>query len=107
MPLLTAVLGILSDLTGEEQIAPRTPVMEAGIDSLSVMQFVDRLHKRTGLKVAPTVIFEHTTVQALATHLAQLSGVCTHVPLVHRGRAVQCSACGRCACMRSRLPRTA
>ena len=74
------MLGVLCDVTGTEHIAPSTPVMETGIDSLSVMQLVGGLQKRTGLKVAPTVIFEHTTAQAMATHLAQLSGLCPVVP---------------------------
>ena len=62
---LAAVLGVLCDVTRKEHIAPSTPVVDTGIDSLSVKQLVEGLQKRTRLKVAPTVIFEHTTTQPL------------------------------------------
>jgi hypothetical protein len=77
--LLTIVLDILCELTGMEQVVPNMPIMEAGIDSLSALEFVDCLNQLPGVKVGHTIVFEHATAQALAAHLAQLSGLCTDV----------------------------
>ena len=43
--------------------------MEMGIDSLSVAHFVATLQKQTGLQLSPTLIFEHSTAEAVAQHL--------------------------------------
>ena len=49
-----------------------TPLMDAGIDSLSATRFASELGQRTGLQLAPTLIYDHSTAAATARHLAQL-----------------------------------
>ena len=62
--------------------------MELGIDSLSVTPFVATLQKQTGLQLSPTLIFEHTTAEAVAQHLVQLEGGgCTRAPFGTLGAA--------------------
>ena len=71
---LTTVLDIVRSLTAVEHIPPSTPLMELGIDSLAVAHFVATLQKQTGLQLSPTLIFEHSTAEAVAQHLVQLKG---------------------------------
>ncbi|MCI3900370.1 SDR family NAD(P)-dependent oxidoreductase [Streptomyces spectabilis] len=44
---------------------------EYGFDSISLTELVQRLNDAHGLSLAPTVFFEHTTVGALAAHIAE------------------------------------
>lgn len=81
--LLATVLDVLREVTGEERIPPSKPLLDAGIDSTSVVQFVEALQQRTGLKVAPMVVFMHTTAVAVGAHLAQLAGLGMTVPRAH------------------------
>ena len=78
---LATVLDIVRSLTAVEQISPSTPLMKLGIDSLSVAHFVASLQKKTGLQLSPTLIFEHSTADAVAQHLVQISGEgCVRAP---------------------------
>merc|ERR1740117_348 len=69
--MLQLVLSVLHDLIGAA--SPSAPLMEMGIDSLSVTGFVQELRQQTGLNLSPTLIFEHSTAEAVAKHLSQLA----------------------------------
>ncbi|MFF9687116.1 SDR family NAD(P)-dependent oxidoreductase [Streptomyces sp. NPDC014623] len=52
---------------------------EYGFDSISLTELAQRLNDTHGLSLAPTVFFEHTTVGALAAHIAE------HAPAASAG----------------------
>ncbi|NUS86692.1 MAG: SDR family NAD(P)-dependent oxidoreductase [Streptomyces sp.] len=48
---------------------PDRSFLELGLDSLAAVQLVNRLRKRTGLKIATAALFDHPTPNQLAAHL--------------------------------------
>lgn len=71
---LEIVRSILCRLTSNEEVSPSMPLMDVGIDSLSAVQFVSELQLLTGLQLAPTLVFDHSTAEAVADHIVQLAG---------------------------------
>ncbi|MET9264253.1 SDR family NAD(P)-dependent oxidoreductase, partial [Amycolatopsis sp. NPDC004079] len=55
-----------------DAVPARAPFKELGLDSLGAVELRDRLAERTGLALAPTVVFSHPTAEALARHVADL-----------------------------------
>ncbi|AGT08109.1 6-deoxyerythronolide-B synthase [Paracoccus aminophilus JCM 7686] len=62
--LLARVLG-----QGEDRISDETPFRALGLDSLMSLELRNRLEKSLGLKLAPTLLFRHSTVAALSDFL--------------------------------------
>ncbi|MET9258346.1 SDR family NAD(P)-dependent oxidoreductase, partial [Streptomyces sp. NPDC003717] len=52
-----------------EDISAAQPFKDLGFDSLTAVQLRNQLNGTTGLTLPPTVIFDHPTPEALATHL--------------------------------------
>ncbi|MCV7077106.1 amino acid adenylation domain-containing protein, partial [Mycobacterium szulgai] len=53
---------------------PEQPFKDLGIDSLTALELRNALTQHTGLKLAPSLIFDHPTPSALAHHLHQQLG---------------------------------
>ncbi|MET7906612.1 SDR family NAD(P)-dependent oxidoreductase, partial [Streptomyces sp. NPDC005355] len=71
--------------TGPDAIPPTQPFQELGFDSLTAVELRNQLATATGIDLAPTLVFDHPTPSALATHLrAELTGrqeaVVAHTP---------------------------
>ncbi|MFG1610664.1 SDR family NAD(P)-dependent oxidoreductase [Actinoplanes sp. NPDC049265] len=66
--LTAAVLGH----SGGAEVAPAALFRDLGLDSLGAVELRDRLAQRTGLALAPTVVFSHPTPEALARHVTEL-----------------------------------
>ena len=95
--LLATVLSVVRELTGEA-LEPTTPLMEAGVDSVTATHLSSQLEEATGVALSPTLVFEQPTPRAIAAHVtAQLGGsapppTATAVPsefgLLQSGRGV-------------------
>ncbi|WP_280118924.1 type I polyketide synthase [Streptomyces marokkonensis] len=70
------LLGLVRELAatvlghaGPDEVEPDRLFTEQGFDSLTVVELRNHLATATGLKLAPTLLFDHATPEALATHL--------------------------------------
>ena len=45
------------------------PLMSAGLDSIAVVEFVNTLSKRFGIEIQQTALFDHPTLDSLASFL--------------------------------------
>lgn len=66
--------------TETESVAPARPFNDLGLDSLSAVELRNRLTVLTGLRLPPTVTFDHPSPTVLALHLRELLGDLAHRP---------------------------
>jgi len=64
------VLTILRALVGTE-VGPDEPLMDAGLDSLSAVEFKNAVEGRMGVELSATVVFDYPSVSSLASYITQ------------------------------------
>ncbi|MER0245994.1 SDR family NAD(P)-dependent oxidoreductase, partial [Streptomyces sp. HSW2009] len=58
-----------------DSVSPSQPFQELGFDSITAVELRNQLANSTGIAIAPTLVFDHPTPQAVASHLrSQLTG---------------------------------
>lgn len=79
--LLRVVISVVEEVVQTTAIDPHAPLMDAGLDSLSATRLASTLKQATGVDVPPTVVFQFSTAEAIATHLSsQLAPPAPHEP---------------------------
>ncbi|MFJ9773636.1 amino acid adenylation domain-containing protein [Kitasatospora sp. NPDC101157] len=69
--LVAELAGAVARISGTspEEIGPRTPLGEVGMNSVSFTELATELRKRYGIDVYPTLFYQRGTLLALAEHL--------------------------------------
>ncbi|MDA2890231.1 beta-ketoacyl synthase N-terminal-like domain-containing protein [Mycolicibacterium sp. BiH015] len=64
---VAAELGLVTD-----DVDPRVPLVETGVDSIMTVALRRALEKRTGLVLPPTLLWEHPTAEAVTDRILEL-----------------------------------
>ena len=77
MPMSIDVLATARSVAGETlgtTVDVDAPLMSAGLDSLAAASFVDTLSSQLSLDIASTALFDHPTLDSIASFLSTESG---------------------------------
>ena len=72
-PVSQDVLKMVSDVAQEvigAKLDTNAPLMSAGLDSISATEFTSELAARFNMDLAPTILFDHPTLDALADFIS-------------------------------------
>ena len=64
---------LLASIGSDEAVDMDTPLMEAGMDSLSMVAFRNQLQKESGIKMPSSIMFDYPTMSGLVSHLVEAS----------------------------------
>ena len=65
-----AEVGAVLGLADGDPLPPRQGLFDLGLDSMTAVELRQRLAARFGVELAPTLVFDHPTIDGLAAHLA-------------------------------------
>jgi acyl-coenzyme A synthetase/AMP-(fatty) acid ligase/aryl carrier-like protein len=71
-PLEDMVAGLVAGLLERDGVGRTENLFDLGLHSLLVIKLVARLRRRLGVEIAPTLVFDHPTVAAVADQLRAL-----------------------------------
>lgn len=63
------VTSVVSSMLGETDIGSDTPLMDAGVDSLSAAELVQRLRTEFSTELPATTLFDYPSIVSIADHL--------------------------------------
>ncbi|MGW0517514.1 type I polyketide synthase [Crossiella sp. NPDC003009] len=72
--LVTQQIGAVLGHTDGGAIDPGRPLAELGFDSLTAVELRNRLSAATGLRLSPTLVFDHPNLGELVEHILRESG---------------------------------
>jgi acyl carrier protein len=67
--LRTLLAGVL--FTEPERLEASRPLAELGLDSVLGIEFMDKVNQRFSLKVSPSKVYEHPSLERLGAYIAQ------------------------------------
>jgi len=68
------LMNIVKDvIAADEELGADSPLMEAGMDSLSSVQLVTEVSKEFHMTLSPSLVFDYPTVAAMVSHLVEES----------------------------------
>jgi acyl transferase domain-containing protein/thioesterase domain-containing protein/aryl carrier-like protein len=73
--VLTFIRDQIAEVLGHgsgAEVDPQTPLLELGFDSLTALQYRNRLIAATGLRLTPSVALDHPTPEALAAYVYEV-----------------------------------
>ena len=68
---LRAQVAATLGLPPTQPLDPRSSFLDLGMDSLTAVEFRNRLFRSLRLRLAPTLVFDHPTLDSLVDHLAR------------------------------------
>lgn len=83
---------VAEDILGTH-IATNVPTLSTGFDSIAATEFVKSLSVQCGVEVSPTTLFDHPTLDSIASFIQEISRDISGTRLVSAKRQVRTSLC--------------